>query len=67
MVGAYANPPEGACFAFKCKSKEEIQEFITSDPCILIVFRCVYRYVDYQNGLVVDYNIRDWCVVPLDN
>ncbi|KAK8801191.1 hypothetical protein WA158_001961 [Blastocystis sp. Blastoise] len=53
MVGAYANPPDGACFAFKCKSKDEIHEFVKRDPY-------------YQNGLVTSYEIRDWCVVPLE-
>ncbi|KAK8791155.1 hypothetical protein WA158_005786 [Blastocystis sp. Blastoise] len=53
QVGAYANPPDGACFMFKCKRPEEIKEFVANDPY-------------YQNGLVTEYEIRDWCVVPLE-
>ena len=65
MIGAYANPPDGACIAFKCANKDYIHEYVKRDPCILFwVLRP--SFVDYQNGLITEYTIRDWCVVPLD-
>lgn len=50
MAGAAGDPVEGAVFIFKDITKEEIEEFVKSDPYVL-------------NGLVPDYNIKTYAVV----
>ena len=53
MIGAYANPPDGATFIFKGDSPACCDEWLKRDPYL-------------ANKLVTNYRIREWCVVPLD-
>lgn len=50
QAGAYADPIDGALFVFTCQNKAEVEAFVQNDPY-------------YKNGLVPDYNIREWTVV----
>ena len=53
MIGAYANPPDGATFIFKGDSPAVCDEWLKRDPYL-------------ANKLVTNYRIRAWCVVPLE-
>ena len=53
MIGAYANPPDGATFIFRGDSPACCDEWLKRDPYL-------------ANKLVTNYRIREWCVVPLD-
>lgn len=50
MAGAYAEPPDGAAFVFKCDDKDTLERFVAGDP---------YK----REGLVTGYRIREWTVV----
>lgn len=50
MAGAAGDPVEGAVFIWKNVTKNEIEEFVKSDPYVL-------------NGLVPEYNIKPYAVV----
>jgi len=52
MGGAYAEPVDGAVIVFSCDSEKEVEEFVSKDPY-------------HENGLVTEYSIREWTVVPL--
>jgi len=48
--GAYANPADGAALVFKCDDIKTVEDFVKNDPYV-------------KNGVVVDWNIREWTVV----
>jgi uncharacterized protein len=54
LAGAFATPPNGAVFHFKCESPTVIEEFIKADPYV-------------QNGLVIRWQIREWITVIGDS
>jgi uncharacterized protein YciI len=50
MVGAYAEPTDGALFVFKTEDRAVIEAFVASDPYV-------------KAGLVSEWKIRPWTVV----
>ena len=50
MVGAYADPTDGALFVFKTEDRAVIEAFVASDPYV-------------KAGLVSEWKIRPWTVV----
>ena len=50
MVGAYAEPTDGALFVFKTEDPALIEAFVASDPYV-------------KAGLVTEWKIRPWTVV----
>uniref|UniRef100_A0A7C1JZB3 YCII-related domain-containing protein n=1 Tax=Caldilinea aerophila TaxID=133453 RepID=A0A7C1JZB3_9CHLR len=50
MVGALAEPVDGAVFIFKTESPEPIEAFVRNDPYV-------------RHGLVTAWRIRPWTVV----
>mmetsp|Transcript_26250 Transcript_26250/g.42515 ORF Transcript_26250/g.42515 Transcript_26250/m.42515 type:complete len:93 (-) Transcript_26250:906-1184(-) len=51
MAGAYGDAT-GACFVFDCDSEDTIKEFVNADPYV-------------QNGLVPNFEIKEWTTVDL--
>jgi uncharacterized protein YciI len=50
FAGALADPVDSAVFVFKVEAKEEIDEFIASDPYV-------------STGLVTGHRVREWNIV----
>ena len=50
MVGAYAEPTDGALFIFKTDDPSAIERFVAADPYVAA-------------GLVTEWKIRPWTVV----
>ncbi|MCM4157687.1 YciI-like protein [Gramella sp. AN32] len=50
MAGAFANPADGAALIFKAENAEIPKEFAKNDPYV-------------KNGLVKNWELRDWTVV----
>jgi uncharacterized protein len=50
MAGALGDPPRGAAFVFKGLGREEIEEFVRSDPYV-------------EGGLVTSWLIEPWRLV----
>jgi uncharacterized protein len=47
LAGAFATPPHGAVFHFRCESPAVIEAFILADPYV-------------KNSLVTKWQIREW-------
>ena len=50
LVGALADPPDGALLVFRADSPAPVEEFVRKDPYVL-------------HGLVKSWQIRPWTVV----
>jgi len=50
LGGAFADPTDGAAFAFKADGRDSVEAFVERDPYV-------------QNGLVTAWRIREWTVV----
>jgi uncharacterized protein YciI len=50
LAGAYADPPDGAAFAFQGTDDSAVREFVAGDPYV-------------REGLVKSWKIREWTVV----
>jgi len=50
LVGAYADPADGAAFVFRCEQVSTIEDFVAADPYV-------------REGLVPSWRIRSWNVV----
>lgn len=50
LGGAFANPADGATIVFKVESPSQVEQFVKNDPYII-------------NGLVTEWQIREWTVV----
>lgn len=53
LAGAFADPPQGAVFHFRCDSPAVIEAFIQADPYV-------------KNGLVTKWQSREWITVVGD-
>jgi uncharacterized protein len=47
LAGAYADPPDGAMFIFRCSSPAVAEQFARTDPYV-------------SNGLVRSWKVREW-------
>jgi uncharacterized protein YciI len=54
LAGAFSNPPDKALLIFKVDDKSIIKEFVDNDPYV-------------KNGLIKEWEIREWTVVIGDN
>lgn len=50
LGGAFADPVDSAAVIFKTDTKEDIEKFVQNDPYV-------------QQGIVTEWNIREWTVV----
>jgi uncharacterized protein len=50
MAGALANPSDGAVLVFKSEGTDVAESFVKRDPYV-------------KNGLITEWNIREWTVV----
>lgn len=50
LGGALGDPVDSAAIVFKTETKEDIEKFVNADPYV-------------QNGIVTEWQIRDWTVV----
>lgn len=50
LAGAFSDPPDKALLIFKVEDKSIIQKFVDKDPYV-------------KNGLIKEWEIRDWTVV----
>lgn len=53
LAGAFADPVDGALLVFRTPDRAVVEAFARSDPYVI-------------NGLVTQWKIRDWSVVPLE-
>lgn len=54
LAGAFAEPTDGACFAFAASTTSEIEAFAKADPYVV-------------EGLVTEWEVRQWSVVAGDS
>lgn len=50
LAGAFSDPPDGALLVFKASDKSVVEDFVKNDPYA-------------NNGLVTNWEIREWTVV----